>query len=85
MTLKDASKREYSIRDNTATHEEIRTGCLQRIADANETMAMNYLSLIRERDLYKRLHIEVEKDTRFKARQIAALKGVITKLRKGGK
>lgn len=41
-----------------STTENIRTGCLQRIATATEAMASNHVKLIEERDRYKRYYEE---------------------------
>lgn len=65
--------------------DRIKIGCLQRIADATEKMAQSYAALIEERDLYKRWYDEEERRRHSAERRIAALKGVITKLKKGEK
>lgn len=63
----------------------IQLGCLMRIADASEKMASNYTQLQNDRDLYKRWYNE-ERDAKEKLyRTIKALRGVITKLKRGGK
>lgn len=64
------------------SHETAMLGCLLRIADASEVVASNYLRLIADRDFYKSsLENERTKSKRLR-RQIAALKGQITKLNK---
>jgi hypothetical protein len=64
------------------TTEEIQVGALQRIADATEVMAKNHQNLIDERDRYKRRYEYEQKENQRMARRIAALQGVITKLKK---
>lgn len=62
--------------------EQLQTGALLRIADATELMAQKYQKLINERDMWKNMY-EVEWGShRYTVRQIRALRGVITKLRK---
>lgn len=62
--------------------EAINTGSLQRIADATEKMASNYIQLQNDRDMYKRWYDceKAEKEALY--RKVSALKGVITKLKK---
>ena len=57
-------------------------GCLQRIADATEKMAGNYTQLQSDRDWFKSRNEELRKSNSRMARRIAALQGVITKLKK---
>jgi uncharacterized coiled-coil DUF342 family protein len=64
------------------TPENIQLGCMQRIADAIEKMAVNQDRLIHDRDMYKRMY-ETARDTIYsQERSIRSLKGQITKLRK---
>ena len=78
------SKRQESKQEwnGTGTEQSINAGSLQRIADATEKMASNYTQLQNERDLYKRLYNEKLVTINKLYRQISALKGVITKLKK---
>ena len=62
---------------------DLQTGCLQRIADAAELMAQNHADLVKERDDYKYLHEQDGKRIDALLRSNAALRGVITKLKKG--
>ena len=62
--------------------EQISTGSLQRIADATEKMAQRHTELI---DRANRLQRDYDRACERNARQerrIAALRGVITKMRK---
>ena len=80
-TLRELSKQNFTSSTGN-THEAISAGALQRIADATEMMAKNYASLQEDRDRYRRWYNEeVERRAKLQ-RQITALKGVITKLKK---
>lgn len=78
-TARKQSKAEVGAAE---TYDNYKLGCLQRIADACETMALNYGRLIVERDSYKqRLESSMKRET-LKDRQLSARKGQITKLKK---
>ena len=78
-TMRESSKKEWTSVDNI---EHINTGSLQRIADAVEKMATNHLELIRDRDKFERWYRNtvVERDAAMRSN--AALRGVITKLKR---
>jgi hypothetical protein len=78
--FRESSIAHWSSSNNCVEH--INAGSLQRIADATELMATSYQSLIEERDRYKRYYEERKKNMASMERRIAALRGVITKLRK---
>lgn len=82
--LREISKQEF-ISATGNTNEAISTGSLQRIADATELMARNYLELQKERDNYKKGYYEKREQIEKLYRQISALKGVITKLKNKNK
>ena len=63
------------------TIEQINCGSLQRIADACEIMAKNYNDLFTEKEKYKRLYDAACTGNEYLYRRIAALNGVITKLK----
>lgn len=69
-------------RQETVSLEDIRTGALQRIADATELMASNYATLQNEAENYKKWYKRECESNRKMARRIAALQGVITKMKK---
>ena len=83
MNHRKASKESWlTIIGGRPTLEEIKVGSLQRIADAAELMAQNHAQLIRERDNYKRWY-EAALDRRHSLeRRVAALRGVITKMKR---
>lgn len=86
-SLKEQSRIDYEIPagHKTASCEQINTGCLQRIADATELMASNYISLQRDLETYKRWYKEQRESNNRMARRISALQGVITRMKKNGK
>lgn len=75
---REDSKRNWS---SNGRIEEINSGSLQRIADATEVMAQNYVQLQNDRDMYKRWWQEQQERTEKLRRRVAALQGVITKMK----
>lgn len=69
-------------RDGTFRIEGTNMGSLQRIADACELMAKNHKDLVAERDRLARVLNEYRVAVDGRDRQIAALRGQITKLKK---
>ena len=69
----------YSQPDN------IKLGCLLRIADATEKMALHYSSLIEERDRYKKWYEKEKIQVSHLQSVISGLRGTITKMKKGKK
>lgn len=84
MNLRDASKSNYSPEMGAGTYEEINCGSLQRIADAMDKMASSYDRLREERDRYEQWYRDRNLRVEELERQVAALRGVITKLRNKG-
>lgn len=76
----NASRLNWGREETEALNQDqIKLGCLQRIADATEAMARWHVELARERDNYKRWY-EQEQERRNRAeRRIIALRGVITR------
>lgn len=68
--------------DRQVNNEEILIGAAQRIADATEAMAQNHIKLQNDRDQYKRWYDDGREERDRLYRRIAALQGVITKLKK---
>lgn len=81
MNTREVAKREWDAA-TPPTFDAISAGALQRIADATETMAKRYQELIDERDRYKEMYHRALSRRIGRDRQIAALRGVITKLKK---
>ena len=81
-TLRDASKKEFTIVGERGTHEEINTGSLQRIADSCERMGRNYIALETDLNWYKEAYERERNEKRRAWRRNSALRGVITKMKK---
>lgn len=83
-TLRQASRAEYARRDETGhiNGDELRNGSLQRIADAVEKMAVRHTELIDQRDRYERMYTNERSRREAAQRHAAALRGVITRLKK---
>jgi hypothetical protein len=83
---KEQSRQEW-YREGPLTDEQLKIGAIQRIADATEAMAKNYVALQDERDRYKGWFQEERELSGRLFRRISALRGQITKLKrqKGGK
>lgn len=63
-SFKDQSKLDWQVRgDLPITNEQIQIGCLQRIADATEVMAKNYIELFAEKEKFRRWYQD-ERDWR---------------------
>jgi hypothetical protein len=78
-TFREASKKVWTSAD---TVEHINAGSLQRIADACEKMALRHTELIDSRDRYVRLLTNCQAERDALRKQVSALRGVITKLRR---
>lgn len=83
-TFKDQSRGNWHNEKNqtSATFEQINTGSLQRIADATEAIAKYHVKLIKDRDMYEKLYKEYFSFYQKECKRTAALRGVITKLKK---
>lgn len=66
-------------------HEQLILGCLLRIADAVEKMAIRHTELMRDRDYYSREAESLRGRRDSLMRSNSALKGQITKLKKKAK
>ena len=62
------------------TIEDKQRCCLQRIADATETMAKNHDELQRRAESFERMYKDQRRRAKSLERSNAALRGVITKL-----
>ena len=65
--------------------EQLKLGCLQRIANAQEEMAKGWIELREDRDRKDRYWKEEVERRRGLERQVSALRGVITKLKRKAK
>lgn len=80
---KQLSKQNWDYPQETT--EAIQVGCLQRIADATEKMAGNYVKMETDLAMYKRWYYEKMETVAKLHRKISAYQGVITKLKKAGR
>lgn len=83
QSFREQSRNNFQPVVGPPTNDQIKVGCLQRIADATELMAKNYIFMQNELDRYKRWYEQERKSGERMARRIAALQGVITKKKKG--
>lgn len=81
-TLDQASRERYTIRGDRATHEEIRTGCLQRMAAATETMARDREALVRRVESAEASAEFWKGVAERRGRTITALQGWVTRYRR---
>jgi len=82
MSRKSESKKDWGISGIGATHQDLNLGCLQRIADATESMAANYNRMRDDRDTWERIARERNSRINRYEYQVRALKGVITRQKK---
>jgi len=78
-TKREESKREWT---GSNTESSINCGSLQRIADAAERMAQNYLRMQTNLEYYKQLNVGLKKRLNTEQRRNAALRGLVKKLKR---
>jgi hypothetical protein len=76
-TLREQSRNPFN--DENVTHDNVRTGSLQRIADACEIMAKDRQDLINQLDYYKTLAKDRAERMDQKNKEISTLKGLVTR------
>jgi len=82
--FKQESKKEW-FTSAPVTNDDLRTGCLMRIADATEKMASNYTELQNNLEWYKRRFNEKTEEIATLEKRVAAYKGVINRMKKNKK
>lgn len=81
-SFREQSRRDWGSRqDINPSNEEIQLGAILRMADATELMASNYKNLQSDLDWYKKMHRQVQETVARRDRQIANLRGQVTKLK----
>jgi len=70
------------LTEHETNYQEVQTGALQRIAAATEAMAKNYVQLQNDNEWLKRSRQSYMDRVDSLERSNAALRGVITKLKK---
>lgn len=78
---REASRENWGS-EGRLTNEELKIGALLRIADATEVMAHRHNELLADMERYKRYHKEAQASAKRLARSNAALRGVITKMKR---
>lgn len=85
VNLKESTKINWTVQLNGDSNypgdENIKLGCLMRIADATEKMAQNYTKLQDELSLYKKWYKERGDTIEYLRRQNRALRGHLTRLK----
>lgn len=76
---KELSRQNWNVEGSTI--ENINAGSLQRIADATEAMAKNYVSMQNDLDYYKRMYRTHTDEIARLNRSRAALQAWITRLK----
>ena len=71
-----------TVKSAGLTWEVVNAGSLQRIADATEKMAESYDSMRNDRDFWKRIAESRLTERDALQRQVNALRGVITKMKR---
>ena len=62
--------------------DQLKLGCMLRMADASEVMAKNNQQLINDKEKYKRWYKEEQAKNERHGKTIAGLRGYITRLKK---
>jgi hypothetical protein len=75
------SRLEWTTATGEPDNEQLTVGCLQRIADATERMAINHTLLMDELDRYKNLLTAERIRVDSRDNTIRGLRGQITKLK----
>lgn len=81
-SYRDESRRDWGTTDSgNLDRDQIQTGALLRIADASEAMAREHNRLIASETLERNRANRLAGEVQYLERRIAALKGVITKMK----
>lgn len=82
-SFREESKSNWGITiDRQPTNEEIQLGAILRIANASEKMASNYIKMQQDLEWYRIRCKSLNETIGSRNRQIANLRGQITKLKK---
>lgn len=80
--FKKESRSDWFQPEGKPNNDQLKLGCLQRIADAVEKMSASYASLIDERDRYKRWCDESKEMVKRTVATNSTLRGHITRLKR---
>lgn len=76
------SRKSWHRKVGQPTADDLRLGCLQRIADATEAMAKNHDDLVRQRDNARADRDFWRRECERERRSAIALRGVVTRLKR---
>ena len=88
INLRQASKVDWVTADQKGEYPgdtNIQLGCLMRIADATEKMALKYTQLEKDLEWYSKKYSEQRQEIDRMAKRIAGYKGHINRLKKAKK
>jgi hypothetical protein len=81
-TYKNESRKDWhDLSKDKPDREQLMLGCLQRIADATESMATEYNRLIRDNTWLRSSRDDYRNDCERLRKQNASLRGVITRMK----
>jgi len=80
-TLRDVSKSNCAVSGHPNLRET-EIGCLQRIADATELMALRYRELANGRDYWRRMATSAREERDGFRRQVIAYKATVTRMKR---
>ena len=84
-SYKEMSRIDWGRAVEAPNTDQIKLGCIMRIADATELMAKSNADLVWQRDHFKRRAHNAEASLSTMTRSRNALKGVITRMKKAKK
>jgi len=87
-TFREQSKKDFTPpigQMSGLTTEQLQLGCMQRIADATEVMAVNHNNLLEQLDRYKNMYKNAREREDKLTRSNQALRGVISRMKKKNK
>ena len=79
--LTEISRRNFVGHDQP-THEDIRTGCMQRMADATELAARNHASLVSNAEYWEKRARYLEQERDIEIHRCWAYRGYIGRLKR---
>lgn len=81
QNYRDESRKNWAASSENPSLEQLTFGCLQRIADATESMATEYNRLIRDNKWLSSSRDNYRNDCERLRKQNASLRGVITRMK----
>lgn len=79
---KEQSRLDFSRPEGVnLTYDEVKIGCLQRIADATEAMAKEHNRLLAQLEYYKGYSSELQDKLKYTQRQLSSARGQLTRMK----